>query len=250
MTAELQAKLLSLKGQFYDPDSGRVDYVAIGKSQNWREVRSLTAGLRGFDPGTLVSGDEKKAFWINLYNALIIDAIVELGIQETVWEIPMIFSRVGYDVGGKVYTADHVEHGILRSNAKPPYPLSRSYFPPGSVELSLVVKPLDPRIHFALVCGSKGCPAIRFYEVEKLDQQLDIAAKAFINGETTIDRERKSVSTSSIFKFYTQDFGGIPEGLSSYLARYLDDAADAEWLKSHGESVRFQFTRYDWSLNR
>ncbi len=250
LAAALQSKLLSLKGQYYDPETGRVNYQDIRKSPEWSEVLSLTSALKTFNPRSFTSGDEKKAFWINLYNAIVINAIVELGIRESVWEVPMIFSRIGYDVGGRVFTADHIEHGILRCNAKPPYPLSRPYFGAGSPELDLAVWPFDPRIHFALVCGAKGCPAIRFYDAAKLDQQLDVAARTFVNSETTVDKNRKSVTTSSIFKFYTADFGGLPEGLSAYLAKYLDDTVEAEWLRSHGESVIFEFTKYDWALNK
>lgn len=250
LAAELQSRLISLKGDFYDPATGRVDYQRLRESPEWQGIRSLTANLRQFDPLNLKSDDAAKAFWINLYNALVIDAITQLGIRSTVWEVPLVFSRVAYDVGGHVLTADMIEHGILRANARPPYPLARPSFAPGSPEFTLSVSRLDPRVHFALVCGSKGCPPIRFYEEARLDAQLNMATRAFINAETVIDSGTKRVTTSSIFKYYADDFGGIPSGLSLFLASWLDNAETAEWLRKHAHSVRLQFSRYDWSLNR
>ena len=42
-----------------------------------------------------------------------------------------------------------------------------------------VVEPLDPRIHFALVCGAKSCPPIRVYTPASLEAGLEAAAQAF-----------------------------------------------------------------------
>jgi hypothetical protein len=42
-----------------------------------------------------------------------------------------------------------------------------------------VVQPLDPRIHFALVCGARSCPPIRVYTEDALEEGLAAAAAAF-----------------------------------------------------------------------
>lgn len=247
--SEIRSGLLALEGDCYDPATGRVDYRKLRASEGWKDVSRLTGKLRTFDPGILAGPDERKAFWVNLYNALVIDAVVELGVRETIWEVPMPFSRIAYEVGGRSFTADEIEHGILRCNARPPYPLAGPRFGAGAPELELIAFPFDPRIHFALVCGAKGCPPVRFYDPRRLDSQLDMAAKAFINGETRIDRTIKRVTTSAIFKYYSGDFGGLSAGLANYLAGYLNDPAEAEWLRGHAYSVKFSFSRYDWSLN-
>ncbi len=43
--------------------------------------------------------------------------------------------------------------------------------------------PLDPRIHFALVCGAKSCPPIKVYTSGALEEGLEAAASAFCEGE-------------------------------------------------------------------
>jgi len=45
-----------------------------------------------------------------------------------------------------------------------------------------ICEPLDPRIHFALVCGAKSCPPIRVYTPASLEPGLEAAAQAFCSG--------------------------------------------------------------------
>ena len=46
-----------------------------------------------------------------------------------------------------------------------------------------VVSPVDPRIHFALVCGAKSCPPIKVYTPTSLQEGLDSATMAFCEGQ-------------------------------------------------------------------
>ena len=41
---------------------------------------------------------------------------------------------------------------------------------------------MDPRIHFALVCGAKSCPPIKVYTPDSLEDGLDSATMAFCEG--------------------------------------------------------------------
>ena len=71
---------------------------------------------------SLGTREERLAFWINTYNALVVDGIRALGIRESVWEVPHFFERIGYRIDGFVFSADAIEHGILRGNR--PHPLT------------------------------------------------------------------------------------------------------------------------------
>ena len=62
---------------------------------------------------------------------------------------------------------------------------------------------MDPRIHFALVCGSRSCAPIRFYEADSIDEQLETATRNFINSsEVVILPEQKKILLSQIFNWY------------------------------------------------
>lgn len=248
LAEELQSRLQALKGEFYDPASGTVRYGALRGSVAWAEVRSLTAGLRDFDPRGLRTREERLAFWINVYNAIVVDGIVELGVKRSVSEVWFFFARVGYVIGGAFFSADLVEHGLLRGNRRPPWPLAAVRIPEGSPLQELVVAPPDPRIHFALVCGSRGCPPIRFYDAARIDAQLEQAARSFVNAETEVHVDRRTMTTSSIFRFYAADFGGAA-GVARFIAARLENAEEARWLDTNAGSVRVVHRPYDWSLN-
>lgn len=42
---------------------------------------------------------------------------------------------------------------------------------------------MDPRVHFALVCGAKSCPPIKVYTAASLHEGLESATTAFCEGE-------------------------------------------------------------------
>jgi hypothetical protein len=169
--------------------------------------------------GELIGGAARLAFWINIYNALVFHAIVALEIRQTVWEVRGFYARVCYRIGGFVLSADDVEHGILRDNARHGW-LRRRHFSGRDPRLALAMHPLDPRVHFAITCGAQSCPPVGVYRAEALDQQLDLAARNFLNQEVSLD-ERGRVGCSRILRWYGADFEAAG-GLGPFLARYLD----------------------------
>lgn len=248
VAARLREDIHRLKSEFYDPEKERVDYAALRSSAPYRRYVEDTALLRRFDPRTLTSREERLAFWINLYNALVIHGVVDLEVRESVKEEPRFFRAVAYRVGDLSFTPDDIEHGILRGNRHPPHGILRP-FSRTDPRLSLAVDPPDPRIHFALVCGSASCPPIRFYSPGEIDRQLDLASAGFVNGPgVEIVRERGVLRLSPIFKWYSDDFGGR-KGVIEFLTRYLDPGEGRDFLIEGGQAAEVEWQKYDWSLN-
>lgn len=59
---------------------------------------------------------------------------------------------------------------------------------------------MDPRIHFALVCGARSCPPIKLYAADNLEEGLAAAAEAFCATEVEVLRPGREVRLSKIFK--------------------------------------------------
>jgi hypothetical protein len=244
----LMASIGDLKDRFYNLNRGLVDYADMKGSPEYRNYQSLASQLQSFDLSNLSSIAEKKAFWINLYNTIVIHGIVELGIASSVKEISNFFMNISYRIGEFDFSAQEIEHGILRANTRPPYRI----FPPfkrNDPRRRFSLVEIDPRIHFALVCGSRSCAPIRFYEPEIIDQQLDTAARNFINSsEVIILPERNKIFLSQIFDWYEKDFGG-KEKIFHYLLQYLVEDDKAEFLKENTDSIGVEYLFYDWNLN-
>ncbi len=246
--AQLKVLLGRLQGAFFDTNTGRVDYTAMKRSGSFTEYLELAASLRAFNPASLETDAEKKAFWINIYNILIIHGVIEFDIGNSVLEIINFFGRIAYNIGGLRYSPDDIEHGILRKNRPHPGFLLRP-FPIFDKRLAFTVETFDPRIHFALVCASSSCPPIEFYDATHIDRQLDIAARSFINRKgMETDRENGIVRLSEIFKWYAGDFGGNRRELLASLARYTDEETTG-FLTANPEKLRVDYLPYNWNLN-
>lgn len=248
MAAVLRESVNSLTSSALDRRRGAVDYSRLRDSQAYADHQECAGRLAAFDPGELSSRAERTAFWINLYNALLIDAVIAYGIEKSVREVSGFFWRAAYRIGGERYSANDIEHGILRANRGHPA-IPGPHLGPGDPRRAHVIEPVDPRIHFALNCASRSCPPISVYDAALLDQQLDLAARSFVNnGGVRVDPERGRVSLSRIFFWYGGDFGGA-RGALEFILPYLDDGPARTFLTGSRNGLKVNYQPYDWSLN-
>jgi hypothetical protein len=230
--------------------SGRVDYEGMKENPVYRRYRRVVARLRQFDPSSLGSREEKLAFWINLYNCLVVDAVITLGIRATIWEGGKgFFRKIAYVVGGCRYSADDIEHGILRGNRRHPA-IPWPQFGPGDPRLRQTIVPIEVRLHFTLVCASRSCPINTVYHPSELEGELEMAASTFVNGGgVMVSPETAKVSLSRIFRWFQSDFGGR-SGVIEFILRYLIDGPEKDFLRKEAHRIGMVFQPYDWSLNR
>jgi len=229
-----------------------IDYPAVAAKLDPARER-LYAGLQAFDPLDLVAPEQALAFWINLYNVLIQDAVLTFQVRKSVVGATRgflrFFEKAAYRIGGQRYSANDIEHGLLRANQGHPYGKS-GQFAAGDVRRRMVLTPMEPRIHFALNCASRSCPPIRVYAPDHLEAQLDLATRSFVDAETEIQTEPPRLTLSTIFKWYAQDFeaGG---GVVPFVVVHLS-ASDPRraFLQAAGDHVRLQYRPYRWDLNR
>jgi len=238
-----------LRGAYFDTANGRIAYERMAGSGAYREYVKASVCLRAIDLGGLETNEEKLSFWVNVYNALVMHGVIELGVRDTVKEVRNFFRRVTYDIGGHMFGPDDVEHGVLRANATPPNSLFRR-FSDNDPRLRYAVRKVDPRIHFALVCGSSSCPPIEVYTPERIGEQLDISARTFINaGGAVIDAGRGTIGLSRIFKWYAPDFGD-EQDILKLVAGYLYDEEAKRVVLDDPDRLDVYYLDYDWRLNR
>ena len=244
----LMASIGDLKNRFYDMNRGLVDYKKMKMSQEYQSYLELAAHLQAFDLDGLTTQEEKVAFWVNLYNTIVVHGIVELDVASSVREVSNFFTHIFYKIGDYTFSPDEIEHGILRSNARPPYRVF-SVFGKNDPRRKFMVNKMDPRIHFALVCGSRSCAPIRFYKADSIDAQLETATRNFINSsEVVILPERNKILLSQIFNWYGRDFGKKKD-IFEFVLRYLDPDDKASYLAEHMDPIEVEYLFYDWNLN-
>jgi len=132
----------------YVDDKGMVDYR--GLKADHAALDDFTASIAHLDPKVYEGWSERQkiAFWINVYNALTLKAIIDhypiqasylkslIYPQNSIRQIPGVWDKLSFPVMGRNMTLDHIEHAMLRAGFD------------------------EPRIHVALVCGAKGCPPL------------------------------------------------------------------------------------------
>ena len=249
IAARLKRTMGLLQSGFFEA-GGRVAYGKMRQSESFQDFLKLSRNLKTMNLAVLASREERMAFWINLYNVMVIHGVIALGLKDSVKEVWNFFRRVRYQIGDHLFSPDDVEHGILRGNRRPPYALFRR-FSQGDPRRQFIVEPLDPRIHFTLVCGSSSCPLIDVYTPEHLEEELNIAAANFLNtGGLVLDGPGHRVSLSRIFKWYARDFGATQGERLRFLAPLLQDDEAKKFIDKNAETLQVMYQDYDWRLNR
>lgn len=228
--------------------AGMVNYRKL--KANRGQLDAFAQSLADLDRRTYERWNKKQkiAFWVNAYNALTLKAIIDhYPIRKTtgrhpansIRQIPGVWKKLQFPVMGKPHTLDQIEHKILRA------------------------KFAEPRIHFALVCASIGCPALhnKPFTADKLSQQLTDQSKRFLSDQKKfrLDRRENVVYLSPIFKWFGGDFAdayaagdqfgdhdATHRSVLNFISRHVGDA-DAEYLR-RGQ-YRIKYLDYDWSLN-
>lgn len=205
----------------------RFDYAGISTEDKQLLARYL-ARMQQLDPRTF-SRARQKAYWINLYNALTVNLIIENYPVASITELRESFFRFGpwdddiAQIAGQTLSLNDIEHRILR-------PIFR-----------------DNRIHYAVNCASLGCPnlAAQVYRAGDLDRQLDNAARDYINHPRGVEFRDDTLWVSSIYAWYGEDFGGSDKALLEHLQRYAA-APLTQKLSQYRGSIK---DHYDWALN-
>lgn len=199
---------------------GQVDYEGLkANKQDLTKFRTYLDAVGGAKvDGT---SDAKLAFYLNAYNATVIDAVIANLPIDSVMKVDGFFKTVKHKIGGKEMTLDDLENKIVRPEFK------------------------DPRVHFGLVCGAKSCPPLKSKAFTESNVQtlLEKNAKSFIKSATKIEGD--SVSTSKLFEWFADDFKAKEGSVANYLAQYLPEHKDV----LGAQTVKIHFTEYNWALN-
>lgn len=204
---------------------GFVNYK--GMIQDEQKLNAYTEDLSNNPPQDNWSENEKLAYWINAYNAFTVKLIVDNYPLESIKDlnptiaiptVSTVWTKKWFQIGGEDFSLDRIEHKILRKEFE------------------------EPRIHFAVNCASFSCPPLRneAFVAEKVDQQLDEQARAFINDGVRNKISKDRVEISQIFSWFKGDFTN-GQSLIEFLNKYSKVKIDGKAEVDHID--------YEWALN-
>ena len=181
----------------YVNTNGMVDYEGLIAGRS--DLDAFLEKAAVLDQGEIAgwSEAERIAFWINIYNALTLRAVIDHYPVHSIKDIGSLFKSVWdkleFTVAGKMMTLNDIENGILRAEFD------------------------EPRIHMVINCASMSCPRLLDvpYSANDIESQFRVQTERFLSDPDNyiVDRERNIVRISSIFKWFGSDFtekyGGI-----------------------------------------
>lgn len=214
-----------------------VDYKGFKKDYHLLNAYLISLSSVTKETFSKWSRDEQLAFLINAYNAFTIQLIIKNYPVKSIRDI-----RSGLKGPWKIkfitlledtINLDTIEHEKIR--AKGVYD--------------------EPRIHFALVCASIGCPPLlnEAFTPEKLEIQLENNVKRFLSdqGKNRYHSQTQTLEVSSIFKWFGSDFDIKYTSLNSFFAAYANVLTPHrhEQEKIKKNQIAISYLDYDWNLN-
>jgi hypothetical protein len=240
--------VISAKGA---PLDTRFDYEKLhdmrGRFERCKRIRRqlLQAPPSAMDERTRI------AWGINLYNYLVLETATEYllvpergrlryqGPRDIKTARGPFFQAPLVEIEGKEYSLDTFERHFLFAD----FDRAQGGPPPAS---------LDPRLHFAVVCGALGCPPLlpRAYRADSLETQLTFATRNALALPRHLEFLEKSgrVQASSIFQWYAADFGGMEKAFV-FLMKHAPAKTRAA-IEQRGITAISGMTPWDWNLNQ
>jgi hypothetical protein len=141
------------------------------------------------------------------------------------WTSTKFFTSPEHMVANRRLSPDDIEHKILRKQFK------------------------DPRIHFAIICASRGCPPLPrvAYTEANVQTRLEEETKSYLNSArgTQINRSTNTLYVSKLFDWFSDDFIQKRGSVISFMRPYLD----GEVLSFLDGKPKISYLKYDWTLN-
>ncbi|MEO0327196.1 MAG: DUF547 domain-containing protein [Pseudomonadota bacterium] len=218
-------------GKYVATDARGINLVKYGavSAADRESLKTYLSALQSIDI-TRYNRREQYAFWLNLYNASIVNVVLEnypsksiLNIKSHLLDLKGPFDDAIVSVNGKTLTPDDIESGIVR-------PIWN-----------------DPRLHYGFNCAAISCPNLgtEAFNGSSINGQLDQAATSFINDPRGVKIKNGKVTVSKIFFWYSEDFGGSDKAILDHIRAF----ASPELAEKLAGKSRISKYEYDWALN-
>ncbi|KAG2613889.1 uncharacterized protein LOC120704312 [Panicum virgatum] len=205
-----------------------VSWMYIGNDQleyasgALKKFRFLVEQLSKIDPSSM-NCDERLAFWINLYNALIMHAYLAYGVPENDFKLFSLMQKACYTVCGQPVSAAEIEFVILKMKTPVHRPqlslmLALHKFKTSEKLKKYSIDNTEPLMLFALCCGMFSSPAVRIFSAGNVRQELQESMRDYIRASVGINDKGELI---------------VPKLLQSYAKGIVEDSLLADWICRH-----------------
>ena len=216
-TTQLNHSLWNSWLRKYVNSKGSVNYKSGKKDIS--KIEKYLRYLLSIDEKLLKNRNKRLAYHLNLYNAMVVYAVIKYYPLKSVMRIQGVsFFNLSFFYKSKKISIDDLEKKIILPVFK------------------------EPLIHFALNCASFSCPVLknRAYTGNGLKSQLVRQTKIYLKNKAFVrlDQNQKKLYMTELFKWYKKDLGNPKKFYIKYASP-----------KINLDSYNIKFTKYNWSLN-
>ncbi len=201
--------------------AGLVDYARIGGDRAFERYMAALATARPEELGA----DERLAFWINAYNACVIQGVLDNPGMTRPTDVKGFFDKRTFPIAGRRVTLDEIENRIIRPTFR------------------------EKLVHFGLVCAARSCPPLAGPAFTGATVRAELARRARLylaSPRNRIDQGSGALQLSKIFDWYRDDFGG-DRGIRAFVASY--GTPEMRAAIERAPTTPITFLEYDWRLN-
>ncbi|CAO2044575.1 unnamed protein product [Urochloa humidicola] len=208
--------------------AAEVSWMSVGKdqleyaSEALKKFRFLVEQLSKVNPSSM-NRDQRLAFWINLYNALIMHAYLAYGVPRNDIKLFSLMQKACYTVGGQSISAAEIEFVILKMKTPVHRPqlslmLALNKFKITEDHKKYSIDEFEPLVLFGLSCGMFSSPAVRIFSATNVRQELQESLRDYIQA---------TVGTNDRGKLL------VPKLVQSYAKGAVEDSLLADWICHH-----------------
>ncbi|XP_050227973.1 uncharacterized protein LOC126677417 isoform X2 [Mercurialis annua] len=200
--------------------------------------------------------DAQIAFWINVYNALIMHAYLAYGIPHNSLRRLALFHKAAYNIGGHIISANAIEQSIFcfrtpRVGKWLETILSTALRKKSGEEKQLIsskfgLSDAQPLVCFALCTGAFSDPALRVYSATSVKYELEVAKREFLQANIVVKKSRK-VFLPKLLERFAKEASISSDDLLKWVTENVDKKLHDSIQKCiHGKSSKKASQIIDW----
>jgi hypothetical protein len=219
--------------------------------------------------GVVASGlthQQRVVFWLNVYNALVLHAHIELAPLMVTDALDAELSAVArvtlmrsaaYRVQNHRFSLLDIEHGVLRAKSAAPSTVILALG--GRVMVPKFKQLKDPRhtcalmesvplVTFGLASMTKSAPPLRVFSATvPFQQALEQSAQRFLADHVEFDAVAMAVKLPHVLQWYKSDFGNTDSEVLRWVGANLQpDSALRQLIGPRIAELRVKYARYEW----
>ncbi|CAH1451812.1 unnamed protein product [Lactuca virosa] len=173
----------------------------------------------------------QTAFWINMYNSMIMHAYLAYGIPHSSLRRLALFHKAAYKISGHVISANAIEQAILRLRTPRVGKWLETILSTAlwkkcgeerqRISTELGLENYQPLLCFALCTGTSSDPVLKVYTASNIKEELELAKREFLESNIMVKKSKK-VLIPKLLERFGKEANICQEGLLKWIMENVD----------------------------